>query len=321
MHNKKGHAHNHERHRRKDFRRQRHGRGKCGVKAPSSREKELSQKVVEDFQKRQKADPRSVKTSFTFETHVHIISNSEGVGDVSDEVIELNMGLLNEGFSGILESQGTDCNGDSVSGRETNIRFTLASINRVTNDKWFTVDFEDEDTQEEMGMALRVGGCDVMNVYVYGHDDMSYASYPMGCSRFKNWDAMWLAYWELLGHEDSWLDDVGDTFIHEAGHWAGLYHVFDGGGCEETDGGDLVEDTPPQLENSGCPANRDTCLGGGLDSIHNYMDYTDYCCVNEFSEGQITRMHAMLERFRSGEETTDDYYDCKTSKLKFLYDP
>ena len=76
--------------------------------------------------------------------------------------------------------------------------------------------------------------------------------------------------------------DRGLTAVHEVGHWFGLLHVFqqDGWGFAERKrcegNGDFVDDTPPQLyPTQGCPAYKDTCEGGGKDSVHNYMDYSD----------------------------------------------
>jgi hypothetical protein len=46
----------------------------------------------------------------------------------------------------------------------------------------------------------------------------------------------------------------------------GLYHVFEGG-CDGA--GDNVEDTPPQgTASGGCQIGKDTCPGGGVDSIN-----------------------------------------------------
>jgi len=66
--------------------------------------------------------------------------------------------------------------------------------------------------------------------------------------------------------------NLGGTVTHEVGHWLGLFHVFQGG-C--TGSGDMIADTPPQSTlTDGCPVGQDSCSGGGVDSIHNYMDYS-----------------------------------------------
>ena len=98
-----------------------------------------------------------------------------------------------------------------------------------------------------------------------------------------NWESMPGASSTYAGRYD-----LGHTATHEAGHWINLHHVFNGG-CNNR--GDYVDDTPPQrVATGGCPVGQDSCREPGVDSIHNYMDYSYDGCYNQFTTGQVPRM-------------------------------
>lgn len=83
----------------------------------------------------------------------------------------------------------------------------------------------------------------------------------------------------------------GRTLTHETGHWLGLRHIWGDGGCGADD---FVADTPnADGPSSGCPIGRISC--SGVNMIENYMDYTNDACMNIFTQGQKTRMLAVLQ--------------------------
>ncbi|MEJ7911681.1 MAG: M43 family zinc metalloprotease, partial [Chitinophagaceae bacterium] len=119
---------------------------------------------------------------------------------------------------------------------------------------------------------------------------------------------------------------MGRTAVHEIGHNFGLYHTFQGG-CANADFNQLTtpsqqlpaellqpsDDTPGQsTSTSGCPTG--TAPTGCTDfpdppgkMYQNYMDYTDDACYSMFSNGQVNRMHYVLENFRAGYLTTQGH--------------
>ena len=101
-----------------------------------------------------------------------------------------------------------------------------------------------------------------------------------------------------------------ETLTHEMGHYCGLHHVFKNGGstvsncgqhlgpCEHS--GDYVCDTPPTKVSYGCPEEPGyycpASMYGGVEFYpNNHMDYCPEECRDVFTDGQIARMHAMLE--------------------------
>jgi hypothetical protein len=51
---------------------------------------------------------------------------------------------------------------------------------------------------------------------------------------------------------------------------------------------------------SRCPEGKDTCpKEPGLDPIHNYMDYSDDACYNQFTPDQVSRAQDSWIHFRA----------------------
>lgn len=86
----------------------------------------------------------------------------------------------------------------------------------------------------------------------------------------------------------------GTTTTHEAGHWMGLLHTFEGG-CDGP--GDYVDDTPPCTMTTGCNLGIKTCPNSNNgDALTNFMSYNS--CRIIFSEGQKKRMRDSYVYYR-----------------------
>jgi hypothetical protein len=145
-----------------------------------------------------------------------------------------------------------------------------------------------------MKSALRKGDCSTLNIYANnGAGYLGYATFPSWCSSDQNGDGVVIKDNTYPGSPSGAPYNGGDTLVHEVGHWLGLWHTFQGG-CNGS--GDQVDDTPAEASPAyGCPVGRDTCSGGGVDPITNFMDYTDDSCMNEFTSNQRVRMRAQWE--------------------------
>jgi len=86
----------------------------------------------------------------------------------------------------------------------------------------------------------------------------------------------------------------GRTASHEIGHYLNLRHIWGDATC----GSDFVSDTPlHNTANYGCPTHPhlSTCSGAPKELFMDYMDYTDDGCMVMFSQGQKSRMRAVIE--------------------------
>ena len=242
-------------------------------------------------------------TTIDVSTYFHIVSadvnyftgENETVGIITDADVTNQLQVLNDAF------------------RPYGFTFTLKGTTRNNNTEWYY--FYDD----EMKSALRVGDASTLNVYftaafgVYG-----YGAWPWDYEQSPKNDGVVVN--SLAIPDGPYLDrNEGKTLVHEVGHWLGLLHTFQFKRTSPVSAhyvnensifyilrhcllnDDLIGDTPKQKSpTNGCPARRNSCsFYRGSDPIHNYMDYSDDTCRNEFTSGQVDRMKAMWNEYRA----------------------
>jgi len=222
----------------------------------------------------------------TIDVYVHVVTDG-ATGAVTDADIQRQIQVLDMGFGGF------------EGGADTGFRFKLAGTDRTDNAAWFNAGPGSPD-ERDMKKALHRGDASDLNIYTTTAGAfLGWAYFP---STYKtkayidgiviDWESLYKTSTRYAGRYD-----LGKTATHEAGHWLGLYHTFQGG-CNNN--GDYIDDTPFELTpTSGCPANKDTCSEPGLDPIHNYMDYSYDACYNQFTTDQTARMQDQWLAFRA----------------------
>ena len=223
----------------------------------------------------------AARTSAVVPVYIHKMLSASGAGDVTDQQITAQLAELNQDFAGQESSVAAD----------TGFTFTLAGVDAYYNNAWH------QDKQSSTyRKKTRLGGKNALNIWLLDFNYLGIATFPWDYARQPGIDGIRVQYSSLPGGSATNYND-GKTATHEAGHWFGLYHTFQGG-CTATN--DEVSDTPAQSSStSGCPAGRDPCSLPGLDPIHNYMDYSYDPCYNQFTPGQSTRMSQMWTAYRA----------------------
>ncbi|TFK24283.1 hypothetical protein FA15DRAFT_741919 [Coprinopsis marcescibilis] len=227
--------------------------------------------------------------------YYHIVYANQTLegGYLSDQNARDNFNLLNTGF------------------QNSGFTFRLEEIRRYNNPTWFNeIGVNDPWPLEwEMKRTTRAGGRSTLNIWT-----VSQVAFPMVLTPNTNFVEGFAQYpWNYANNPDS--DGVamrhttfpgngnpkrfGKSYIHEVGHWLGLYHTFEGNNCSGT--GDFVSDIPAQeFSADGCPTDLDSCpFHPGVDPISNYMDYSEDSCKTGFTPGQIARMSGQYNQYRA----------------------
>ncbi|KAI1344780.1 hypothetical protein F5Y15DRAFT_421905 [Xylariaceae sp. FL0016] len=234
--------------------------------------------------------PRQTPGTIVIPVHMHAVVNTS-VSDtfLNKTKMQEQLDVMNKAFA------------------PHDIQFTLESVTRKVENSLARSPFGNMD-----GAALdaywkksHVGGYDTVNLWFYSNfpsrvfgacslpkDDFPADSYHQ--------DGCHIASGTMPGGEI--VDyNLGYTAVHEVGHWLGLLHTFQGLSCKGN--GDMISDTPQESRSTqGCPKPyKDSCPENeGTDPIHNYMDYGNDPCYEEFTAGQQTRMHNSWAKYREG---------------------
>jgi PKD repeat protein len=262
----------------------------------------------------------------------HILHLGETVGtghNIPDEQLESAIEGLNRDYrrtaadGGVAQGNGVD----------TDIEFCLASIdpngnphsgiNRINANNQFnyqSIGIDENVNGSNLKALSKWPTSDYVNVWIvreindegdvntWNGGTLGYA-YPVSSSSSTNpntdpsnnsLDGLVIVNFSIgndpYNNHPSWniYFNLNRTLTHEMGHHLNLQHTFKGASCSESDcstEGDFVCDTPPTTQQTSC--NSPAC--SGTQQVSNYMDYTGETCAKMFSQGQSTRMRAVLE--------------------------
>ena len=205
--------------------------------------------------------------------------------------------VIRDGNTGAISSNAMNSSINILNNAYNNFSFNLIATTDTDNATWYS-SCDSNSVENAMKSALRQGDSSTLNIYSCspGGGILGYATFPSDYDSNPLVDGVVILDESVPGGNASPYNE-GDTLTHEVGHWAGLYHTFQGG-CNGN--GDFVGDTAPERSPAyGCPTGRDTCRNrAGDDPITNFMDYTDDSCMDTFSSGQDDRMVAMWSEYR-----------------------
>jgi hypothetical protein len=257
----------------------------CGTAVPS--DDEVNAADVAPDVGRDDGSPIVIDVAF------HVLNLGPGIenGDLTDDLVRGQIAVMNDVYGG------------RTGGAPTRFSFQLVSIDHTTNAEWFDMTVGSP-AEAAAKAALRTGGPGTLNIYSGGlaHSHLGWSTFPWQYQGHELGDSVVVAWVSVPGANDyvppsGYVYNRGITAVHEAGHWLGLLHTFQGG-CNNAN--DHVEDTPAEaVPHFFCDVPVDSCPKPGLDPIHNVMDYTNDLCAVQFTNGQGARAGKEWTNFRA----------------------
>jgi len=261
---------------------------RCQTPSPDDREaSSIEASFMEQLMSRPSIGTQSISNPVSITVNFHVIRSSTGSGDVSDSRLNSQITTLNNAYSG------------------RGFTFVRGTTDRTNNSTWYGMNLG---TQAEHDAKYYFTGLSannpqyVLNFYTANPSGgtLGWATFPWELSGNPRMDGVVILHSSINGGSATNFN-LGDTAVHEVGHWLGLYHTFQSG-CgtgNNTTSGDRVADTAAEYSPaSGCPTGRDTCSYSGVDPITNFMDYTYDSCMYLFTTGQASRMVNMAATYR-----------------------
>ena len=231
---------------------------------------------------------------------VHVIQPATGSsGFISESKVDSQIQILNEDFRAILGSNGEN-------GTDVMVQFYLAEIDPdglpttgITysrNNTWWN-------DGGSYWNTLAWDPVRYLNIYTnLAGGALGYVPYLPQTGTPGALSDRVVCLWSAFGLNAPIGPpyNKGRTVTHEVGHYLGLFHTFSGGcaGGSCYSGGDLICDTNNESGPVfGCPGSSSSC--SSPNPYHNYMDYSDDLCMEEFTPEQSNRMRCTVENYRA----------------------